>query len=222
MSKIKEPKLVCPWEQGTEITVGVCIPVYNAVGNMKLASAVWSLDQCSDLPYQLSLGIGPNGVAKNRVKAEQRIDPSIRYILITDDDIIASPHWASKMIGILQADKNIGAVSAVMMGPRGERQNGLHPELIGPGEIVDALIPGTFVMYDRKKTPIVWDVEYQGSQWEDTDGMIQIKQQGFRLVATGDVQIMHKNEAMSEGKTPKFWQENKDHFMKKWGPGVLQ
>jgi GT2 family glycosyltransferase len=191
------------------------------VGNEKLASAVWSLEQCCDLPYYLSLGIGPNGVAKNRLKALKRIPDEVRHILMADDDIIASPHWASRMVSLLRNQDRIGAVSAVMMGPRGERQNGLHPELIGPGDLIDALIPGTFVMYDRLKCDIQWDTNYQGSQWEDTDGIVQVRKAGYRTVATGSVQIMHKNSALAKGK-PKFWDENRAYFLSKWGEEVLK
>lgn len=232
MPKIKQPKLTYPGrtgapgsavclEKGNEITIGVCIPVYNAVGNLNLASAVWSIEQCSDLPYQLSLGISPNCIAKNRIKAEKRIGSSIRHILALDDDVIVAPYYASKMAKVLIENPDIGIVSAIMMGPRGEKQNGLHPENIGPGEIVDAMIPGTCIMYDRERTPIKWDTAYKHSQWEDTDAVLQVRGMGFRTVALGDVQIMHRNNAMASGKLPPFWDENKKYFLSKWGEEAL-
>jgi hypothetical protein len=46
--------------------------------------------------------------------------------------------------------------------------------------------------------------------------MMQVKAQGFRTVATGNVVILHKNN-WSENK---YWNENKALFNKKW-PGVL-
>jgi len=197
--------------------VGICIPVYNTAGNTNLAQAQYTVRQCVDLPYQLSLGVGAQCVAKNRLKAEARLDPSIRYVIHMDDDVLVPPHFASKFVQILQSQDRVGVVSAVMYGPRLEAQNDLHPSRIQPGQVVECLPPGTCFAYDREKTPIAWDGEYLGSQWEDTDAMMQIKALGYKTVATGCVVIMHKNN-WSENK---FWEENKARFMSKW-PGVLK
>jgi hypothetical protein len=150
-------------------------------------------------------------------------------VLQVDDDVLLPPHFLSKMVSVLMQGTSkdrapdaakIGAVSAVMMGPRGEAQNGLHPNNIDIGQVVEALIPGTCFMYNRTRTPIEWDPKYLGSQWEDTDGIVQIRQQGYKTVATGNVRIMHRNPMSGGGK--KHWQENREYFLSKWGPEVLK
>jgi len=216
MSKLKNPRLRMYKTIVRSPKIGIVIPVYNYVGNTNLAQAIYTIEQCCDMPYQLSLGIGPHCVAKNRVKGESRLDPSIRYVLQMDDDVLVPPHFASEMVQVLQSQDNIGAVSAVMVGPTGAAQNDLSYDAIGPGVVKECLPPGTCFMYDRKDVPIVWDTRYQGSQWEDTDAMMQIRATGKKTVATGNVQIMHKNN-WSENK---WWNENKALFTEKW-PGAL-
>lgn len=221
MSKIKHPALKTLSCVPADTPIGIVIPVYNYVNNTNLAQAIYTVEQGSDLPYQLSLGIGPQCVAKNRIKGEKRLDPSIRYVIQMDDDVLVPPGFMSKMLSVLQqgtshGDKEgaaIGAVSAVMYGPRGEAQNDLHPDNVPIGTQKDCLPPGTCFMYDRLATPILWDTRYQGSQWEDTDAMKQVQRWGCRTVATGNVQILHKN-SWSENK---WWNENKAHFESKWG-----
>lgn len=214
----KEPALVQARQMKTyeDVVLGICVPVYNQVGNANLAQLIWSIGQCSDLPYQLSLGVGPVCVARNRLKAEARLDPSIKYVMHVDDDVLLPPHFASKLVCVLSVDEGVGAVSALMSGARGEPQNDLHPTAFSPGEVRECLPPGTCFVYNRERTPIVWDAEYQGSQWEDTDGMMQIKAAGKRLVATADVQILHKNNLSQN----KYWNQNRERFVQKW-PGVI-
>ncbi len=229
MAKIKRAQLKTMCGVPSDTKVGICIPVYNAVDNQHLATTVFTLEQGSDLDYQLSLGIGPNCVAKNRNKALERIDPEIRYIVMADDDIVASPFWASKMVSTLEQftshgrnreEQRYGMVSATMMGPRGEPQNHIHPDRIPPGEVQDVgLVPGTFIMYDRVLCPIEWDENYKQSQWEDTDAAMQVQQFGYKVAVNGNVQIIHKSPLKAVG--GQVWDENKAYFQSKW-PGVVK
>jgi hypothetical protein len=216
MGKLVEPPLQTQYPVSLDTPIGIVVPVYNHVENTNLAATIFTIEHCADLPYQLSLGIGPNCVAKNRQKGEARLAPEIEYVLQIDDDVLVPPGFLSKMLSVLeQAASKVGAVSAVMTGPRGEAQNGLFPGNIPPGRVVDALIPGTCFMYNRKRTPVEWDFKYKGSQWEDTDGIMQIRKKGYRTVATGNVQIMHRNPMSGGG--VKYWNENKEYFISKWG-----
>ncbi|HUW11892.1 MAG TPA: hypothetical protein VM537_19350, partial [Anaerolineae bacterium] len=158
-------------------------------------------------------------VAANRIKGEARLAPDIRFVIHMDDDVLLPPHFMSQLLSVLVSQDNVGAVSAVMTGARGEVQNDINPTRIPVGTVqASDHLAGTCFAYDREKTPIVWDAEYQGSQWEDTDAMMQIKAQGYRTVATGNVQIIHRNNL---NKAAKFWNENKAHFISKW-PGALR
>jgi GT2 family glycosyltransferase len=221
MGKIKQPLLKTMTAVSPDTPVGIVIPVYNHVGNENLAATVFTIERCADLPYQISLGIGPNCVAKNRNKGLARLDPDIEFILMADDDILVPPGFLSKMVStLLQNKAKIGMVSATMMGPRGEPQNDLHPNAIPPGHIEPRILPGTCVLYNRKRTPIEWDENYVGSQWEDTDGWAQVRKMGFQTVANGNVQIMHKNPMSGGGR--KYWEQNQGYFFKKWGRNVLE
>jgi hypothetical protein len=217
MSRIKEPALKTFKTFHDREKVGIVIPVYATIGNENLGLVQYSIEQCCDLPYQLSMGIGQRCVAANRIKGEARLDHSIRYVIHMDDDVVLPPFFASNLLSVLlQQPRDIGAVSVTMMGMRGEAQNNLHPDKVPVGTQIDALIPGTCFIYDREKTPIVWDTNYQGSQWEDTDAMMQIWARGLRTVATGNVTIMHRNNWTES----KHWNENKALFDKKW-PGAF-
>jgi GT2 family glycosyltransferase len=196
--------------------VGICIPVYNHIDNENLAQAIWTLENCAmDVDYQLQLGIGRNCVARNRNKALARLHPTTRYVLMADDDILAPPDYLGKMMEIMDDNEDIGALSACMLGARGQRQNDCSPYNIPDGvSFVDNVnIPGTFFMYDRIKTPVEFDERYQGSQWEDTDAMRQIQAAGFRTVVTSEIQILHRNNWSQN----KYWEENKALFYSKWG-----
>jgi hypothetical protein len=219
MPKLNHPALKPLIAKVMHEKVGIVIPVYNPIANVNLAQTQWCIKQCSDLPYQLSLGVGPQCVAANRIKGEARLNDDIRFVIHMDDDVLLPPHFMSQLLSVLVSQDNVGAVSAVMSGARGNPQNDVSPAVIPVGKVQEIeFLPGTCFAYDREKTPIVWDAEYQGSQWEDTDAMMQVKAQGYRTVATGNVQIIHRNNL---NKAVKFWKENKAHFQTKW-PAVLR
>ena len=197
----------------TSEKIGICIPVYDHIGNENLAAAIWSIKSNSPgWDYQLSLGIGKNCVAKNRNKALARLDPDIRKVIMMDDDVLVPYNFITGLKMDLDYREEIGVVGASMVGPRGEAQNDCHPNAIEGNWRVTINLPGTCFMYDRVDTPIVFDEAYLGSQWEDTDAMRQVQAMGQKTVCTSRVQIMHRNN-WSENK---WWAENKMHFYSKW------
>lgn len=219
MSKINHPALKTLVAKVMHEQVGIVIPVYEPLGNANLAQVQWSIRQNSDLPYQLSLGCGQRPVAQNRLKAEARLNDDIRFVIHMDDDVTLPPHFMSQLLSVLVSQDNVGAVSAVMVGSRCQPQNDVNPMDIPYGKTKEIeFLPGTCFAYDRKKTPIVWDPNYLGSQWEDTDAMMQIKAQGFRTMATGNVTIVHKNNLKAAASN---WNENRDYFKQKW-PGAIK
>lgn len=135
-------------------------------------------------------------------------------ILMMDDDVLVPPGFASKMLRCLDR----GAVVACRMtSPDGSPQNGLAK--LKPGEVVECTPPGTCFVYDRTKVPAEFDEGYEGSQWEDTDFMVQVQQLGLKTVATGDVHIIHDNpffrQEMTEEKK-EVWNRNRARFVSKW------
>lgn len=199
----------------SEERIGICIPIYDHVDNKGLGTLVWSINQNSQIPFKISMGIGRNCVAKNRNKALRALPEDIRFVLMVDDDVILPYGWDTTMYGMLLRYRDFGVISATMMGPRGEAQNDLHPEAFEVGtELVERkILPGTCFMYDRARTPIVFDENYEGSQWEDTDAMMQVHQMGKKTGVTPLVQIIHANN-WSENK---YWGQNKALFEAKWG-----
>lgn len=218
MSKFKNPALKCMSNVPHHTPIGIVIPVYDAWNNHNLDRAIYTIEQCVDLPYQLSLGVGKQCVAANRIKGEARLDPSIDWVLHMDDDVLVPPGFTSRLLSVLmQGTSKYGAVSAVMHGPARKAQNDLNPDDIPIGKVKTCLPPGTCFMYNRRVTPIKWDVGYGGSQWEDTDAMMQIKAEGYLTCANGNVQIMHMNNWFEN----KWWNENKARFFSKWGEECL-
>lgn len=219
--RLKPPAIRTMCQVGADMPVGIVIPVYDAWNNHNLDRAIYTIEECCDLPYQLKLGVGKNCVAKNRNKGLAKVDSRIEYIIMMDDDVLVGPGFASKFVSVLQQGTShdrvpeaagVGVVSAVMYGPGRKPQNDLHPDAVPPGKQIDCLPPGTCFAYNRARTPIVFDEDYQGSQWEDTDAMMQVKALGQSTVATGNIQIMHMNN-WSENK---WWNENRARFMAKW------
>lgn len=215
MTKIEQPRLAPFFKEAAGQPIGICIPCYNHVDNDGLAQAIWTMQMGSDLPYQLALGIGRACVAKNRNKALARLDPDIKWVLMSDDDILAPPGFLSLLMKPFLEHPDIGVVSATMLGARGEKQNDCYPGNIPEGqELLDRKNPpGTFFLYNRERTPIEFDERYLGSQWEDTDAMRQVQAVGLRTVITNRVTIMHKNNWSQN----KYWEDNKRLFASKWG-----
>jgi GT2 family glycosyltransferase len=214
MSKISQPRLTPFYPEAQGQQIGICIPVYEHIGNEGLAQLIWTANQGSDLPFMISMGVGKQPVAKNRNKALKRLPDSIEWVLMVDDDVLLPPGYASLLMKPMLEDKTIGAVSAVMSGARGEAQNDCHPGATGDKEIKDIVnLPGTCFMYNRERVgDAAFDENYQGSQWEDTDFMRQITTQGLRTVITSRVSIIHKNNWSQN----KYWEENKEYFYSKW------
>ena len=163
------------------------------------------------MPYELIVAEGEQCVAKNRnaglAKATQNL------VAMLDDDITLPPFWMSQMASVLDANEDVGLVSAARLGMNLQPQRGFGP--FAPGEVLDCLPPGTCWMYDRDRLDgCTFDEEYQASLVEDTDFVYQVKAMGLKTVATGDVVILHECNATNSN--PEVYERNIGRFRGKW------
>lgn len=145
------------------------------------------------------------------MKALKRFNGDL--VIFMDDDVLLPPFFASKMLGALAARPDAGVISAVMTSPDGTKQNGVFCE---PHQILETLPPGTCFCYSREKLgeDVVFDDHYVGSQWEDTDFMVQVHEKGLKTYGLGAVHIIHDNNWT--GHTNETWKQNMDYFSEKW------
>lgn len=133
-------------------------------------------------------------------------------VIFMDDDVLLPPFFASKMIATLAARPEAGVVSAIMTNPDGTKQNGVFCK---PNQILDTLPPGTCFCYSKERLgDCEFDENYVGSQWEDTDFMVQVHEKKLKTYGLGSVHIIHDNNWT--GHTNETWKQNMDYFVQKW------
>ncbi|MFT7462402.1 MAG: hypothetical protein ACI9EF_000742 [Pseudohongiellaceae bacterium] len=188
--------------------VSVIIPAYDDTA--KLRRALWSIRQTADMPYELIVSRAKQCVAKNR---NAGLDLATQDLVIfLDDDVLLPPGWMSRLVAVLGARSDYGAICAHLTFADGSPQT-RRPELL-PGELWEITIPGTCFVYSRARVhDIRFDENYLGSQWEDTDWMWQVLRQGLKVGMSGDVWALH-DHADSENK---WLVPNAEYFRGKWG-----
>lgn len=188
--------------------VSVIIPAYDDTA--KLRRALWSIRQTADMPYELIVSRARQCVAKNRNAGLELATQDL--VIFLDDDVLLPPGWMSRLVAVLAAHRDYGAVCAHLTFADGSPQT-RRPRL-QPGELWQITIPGTCFVYSRARVhDIRFDENYQGSQWEDTDWMWQVERQGLKVGMTGDVWALH-DHADSENK---WLVPNAEYFRGKWG-----
>jgi glycosyltransferase involved in cell wall biosynthesis len=186
----------------------VIIPAYD--DTPKLRRAMWSIQQTADMPYELIISRAKQCVAKNRNAGLALATQDL--VIFLDDDVLLPPGWMSRLVAVLGAHRDYGAVCAHLTFADGSPQT-RRPDL-SPGEFWEITIPGTCFVYSRARVhDIPFDENYQGSQWEDTDWMWQVGRQGLKVGMTGDVWVLH-DHADSENK---WLFPNAEYFRTKWG-----
>lgn len=189
-------------------SLGILIPCYQE--SAKLLRTIWSIHQNLDLEAELVIQVEKQCVAKNRRAALSEFSGDL--VIFMDDDVILPPFFASKMLSVLAARPEAGVISAIMTNPDGTRQNDVFCE---PKQLLEVLPPGTCFCYSRERLgSCQFDAGYTGSQWEDTDFMVQVHEKGLKTYALGDVWVLHDNNWT--GHTPKTWESNQKRFSKKW------
>ena len=191
--------------EGQALTV--IIPAYD--DTPQLRRTIWSIAQTADLPYQLVVARAKQCVAKNRNLglASAKCD----LIVFMDDDVILPPGWMSKLVAVLAQRDDLGAVSAHLTFADGSPQT-RRPDL-APGEFWEIPIPGTCFVFSRERiTGAYFDENYQGSQWEDTDFVWQLRKMGLKTGVTGDVVIVHDHNDSEN----RWLVQNGEYFRGKW------
>ena len=191
----------------------VAIPCYRR--GPKLWRTLWSLNSTSP-DVHVHVEEAERCVAANRNAALAKLDT--RYVVMMDDDVLLPMLWLEKLMLVLLATPDAGIVGPKMTGMIGQSQNG--QSLLKVDEVMDCVMPGTLMLFDRERvTGCVFDEEYLGSQWEDTDFVMQVKAKGLSTLVTGSVWILHDNE-FTNGRGDNYV-KNKARFKSKWTlPGV--
>ncbi len=175
--------------------------------------------------YRLEVIEGRRSAAANRNIALDKVRSP--WFVMMDDDVLVPPGWlpallrhATSEIGQLQpklrhCNGRIFAAEKLFVTPWGENS------VVGAGEKDRGqfdyvreveMLSGTCCLYNREILKSCrFDESYQGSQWEDCDFSMQIRQHGFSLVYVGDSHVVHHNLYRESCHSP-----NWARFQAKW------
>ncbi len=210
MTELRDPALPPAADVGSFAGQGISVIIPAYADRPRLHRAVRSVETTTDLPFELVVALAPQQVAANRNAGLARATQDLCAFL--DDDVVLPPGWASRLVAVLDARPDVGAVSGKLVFPDGRPQT-RRPDL-GPGELWEIPIPGTCFVYCRSRVgDPYFDQTYLGSQWEDTDWVWQLRERGFPTVMTGDVTVVHDHQ-LSENQ---WFFENAERFQRKWG-----
>ncbi|RKY19599.1 MAG: hypothetical protein DRQ55_10205 [Planctomycetota bacterium] len=202
------PRVVAELGAFQHESVTVIIPAYD--DTPQLRRAIWSIRSTADMPFQLVVACARQSVAKNRNLGLSRARCDLIFFM--DDDVLLPPGWTSRMLSLLAARDDLGAVSAHLTFSDGSPQT--RRSDLAPGEFWQITIPGTCFCFSRQRiTGAFFDENYLGSQWEDTDFMWQLHKQGLVTGVTGDVCVVHDHNDAEN----KWLQQNGEYFHGKWG-----
>lgn len=168
--------------------------------------------------------------AKNRNEGLKKVKSD--WFVMLDDDVIVTPEWLNILLSFKKND--IGQISPKILYKNDrifsadiELING-HPTAVegfnkkdnGSYDYVreSELLPGTCSLYNSKiLKKCRFDENYQGSQQEDIDFSMQIKEAGFKLLYCGKSQVYHENL-----KRRSYSELNLTLFKGKWLHYILQ
>lgn len=208
------PTIPYPFVETKTKEFDLIIPVYEKTGTLKRTQ--WSILQTIDLPCNLVIAEGQQSVAKNRIDGLTKSQNNA--VVMMDDDVLLPPFWPSKMLRVLEDNKDIGVVSCSMTYPDLSPQNDLA--YIPPDKLVDCTPPGTcFAFFRDRIEGCQFDPEYETSQWEDTDFMIQVQRKGLQTMAYGAVWVLHdhgKKGFFRDKEWKESWERNRLKFVDKW------
>lgn len=201
-------------------------------------SSIWDLVLCletvnrfTDLPFRILLERSKDSAAANRNRGLGR--STSPYICFLDDDAWVTPNWCSTLVETLETFPEAGMVAPKIKLETGRifcagvgftppdtffpigwnsRDDGDHPVLSEP-----FALPTTCLMVRRSVIEIAggFDEEYLGSQWEDIDYYMKLRQTPFRGFINRIATVYHRNSY----RVPQDG-INKQRFLSKWAEYV--
>ncbi|MEK4512546.1 glycosyltransferase family 2 protein [Paenibacillus anaericanus] len=163
-------------------------------------------------------------------------------LLLLNNDVIVSPRWLSNMLLALDSADDVGIVGPVTnyisgrqqvevtwIGMEGfvevaERYNVSDPvkwqdvqRIVGMCFLFKRSLLGSIGMLDERFSP---------GHYEDDDYCYRARQQGYRLLISGDTLVYHAGSASFKVNFPDGWnslmERNRELFIAKWGVNPLQ
>jgi hypothetical protein len=148
------------------------------------------------------------------------IQSNTDIVIMCDDDIMGFfPGWDSVLIQPLLDNPDVIMVSARIINRDGTVAKVMGAELAMNDE------PYTLAEKDRilsaciafRKTELLYDENYIGSGFEDTDycKQLKIKFPAAKFLVNNLCKLIHINEAKNQ--SGKFWEHNMNYYISKWG-----
>lgn len=191
-----------------------------------LEACLQSIRACNNEGVKVNLQVveGQRSAAANRNVAIDRVESS--WFVIMDDDVVVRPGWLRGMLE--HVDATVGQVQPRLVNPDGtlfsaekvfttpwgaevtigtdQPDDGRHREV----RRVE-MLSGTCCLYNTDiLSSCRFDEDYPGSQWEDTDFSMQIRDAGFALLYCGNAAVVHNSQMRNVNDA------NREHFLDKW------
>lgn len=187
-----------------DVLFDICIPCWE--NSKKLNETIGNIidSPCKvQLPVKFIICVEKQSVVKNRQGCLSRSKSP--YVLWLDDDIkFQTPGWDKYLYEKIKTDPTISVVGINVV----HWQAPTNAPTRAQGEA--AGVCGA-VMMTRKLPGVEFDVNYIGSQWEDTDYCVASSRAGYKVLQDNALWVLHYNEEKNRDYT-----HNRAYFNKKW------
>ena len=187
-----------------DVKLDICIPCWE--NSKKLNETIGNIidsDVKAELPIRFIISVEKQSVVKNRLDCLAR--SKSEFVLWLDDDIkFKHKGWDTYLFDKIQSDPKLGVIGINVVHWQAEtnvptRSQGETNGVCGA------------VMMTRKIPGVEFDVNYVGSQWEDTDYCLSTCNAGYKVLQDNSIWVLHYNEEKNRD-----YSHNKAYFNKKW------
>jgi len=188
-----------------DVLFDICIPCWE--NSKKLNETIGNIIDSPvkvQLPVKFIINVQKQSVVKNRLDCLGR--SKALYVLWLDDDIkFQTVGWDKHLYKKINSDPKLGVVGINIVHYQAANNNPtrVHGETVG--------VCGA-VMMTRKIEGVDFDLNYVGSQWEDTDYCVTCTKAGYKVFQDNTLWALHYNEEKNRD-----YSHNQTYFNKKWG-----
>lgn len=185
----------------------ICIPCWELSAKLKQTiDGLASGPSKVMLPAKLIVNIEKQSVVRNRVECLK--SSKSPFVLWLDDDVVfENPGWDLALWQRISCEPTTGVVGIRVKHWQLLESTPLRPE----GSVPD--VCGA-VMMTRSIPSVVFDDNYVGSQWEDTDYCFSVRRAGYNIIQDNSIAVIHYNEEKNRNYT-----HNQAYFNRKWRVG---
>lgn len=188
-----------------DVVFDICIPCWE--NSKKLNETIGSIVDGpfkAELPIRFIICVEKQSVVNNRLGCLTR--SKSKYVLWLDDDIaFKTPGWDKHLYNKIIDNPTYGVIGVNVVHYQAADNSPTREE----GETSG--VCGA-VMMTRKIDGIEFDINYIGSQWEDTDYCVNCTKNGYKVLQDNSLWVLHYNEEKNRDYT-----HNRAYFIKKWG-----